>query len=553
MNRNVNDMDMNNFAEMLERKLTDTDNLQKTENGALGFKTTGDKLVDLNFAASSLRGADETTIVNKFAEAFNESPQAAVLWLFFARDPRGGMGERRLFRLCFNHLINVAPKTAAKLACLIPEYGRWDDLIWLAYYNRQDSRIWLTHHNQSTGEGYSSFFRQASDCIRSQWQRDVESYYGSGSEISLLAKWLPSANTSSAKTRAMAYTVASWLGYTKEQIGRYRKMLSRLRAKLEVVETQMSSNNWDEINYAGVPSRAGMLYSNAFNNHDHVRYTAFQEKVARGKAKVNASVLYPYEVCDRYGGPYAEYCNCYSTLYDQAVENLWNALPDFTNGKNNNTLVVCDTSGSMYSGVGNTTAVSVARSLAIYFAERAKGQFKNCFISFSRDPKLVRLKSDTLLSKLHEVEEYSDCSNTDIYKVFSSILTVALENRLKQKDLPGNVLIISDMEFDACNPTYGRKSNTTLFNQIKREYEEYGYKLPRLVFWNVASRTNTIPVKENDLGVALVSGFSPSVVKMVMSDKLDPKEALYETLTSERYLPILKQMVGTSGWSTICS
>ena len=540
---NINDVINSNFMNMLERKLTDIDNLQMTENGALGFKTTGDKLVDLNFAAASLRNATDSIIVNRFAEAFNESPQAAVLWMFFARDPRGGMGERRLFRLCFNYLIGEAPKTAAKLTNLIPEYGRWDDLIWLAYHN-QPLRYAV--------EGYNSFFRQASHCIQSQWQRDVDSYYGSGAEISLLAKWLPSPNTSSVKTRAMAYTVASWLGYEENNIGAYRKMLSRLRAKLEVVETQMSSNNWDEINYSGVPSRAGMLYSKAFDRHDHVRYTAFQEKVAQGKEKVNASVLYPYEVCDRYGGPYYDfsYTGRDSVYYDQAVENLWNALPDFTEGKNNNTLVVCDSSGSMYNRVGNTSAVSVARSLAIYFAERARGQFKNCFISFSREPKLVRLTSKSLLDKLKEVEQYADYSNTDIYKVFSSILTVALENRLKQEDLPGNVLIISDMEFDACRPQWD-KPNSTLFNQIKREYEEYGYKLPRLVFWNVASRTNTIPVKENDLGVALVSGFSPSVAKMVMSNKLDPKEALYETLTSERYLPVLRQMVGPSGWSVM--
>jgi hypothetical protein len=233
--------------------------------------------------------------------------------------------------------------------------------------------------------------------------------------------------------------------------------------------------------------------------------------------------------------------------YDPAIEALWKALPDTVNGCGN-TIVVADGSGSMMSNVGNTSvsALSVANALAIYFAERSSGQFKDKYITFSERPQLVDLShAKTLHHKLQIAQQHHEVANTNIEKVFELILSTAIRNHMSQDDLPKNILIISDMEFDSCvvSGEYGsyyadRCPNKRLFSVIKKRFENAGYKMPRLVFWNVCSRTKTVPIKENELGVALVSGFSVNVAKMVMSGKTDPFECLLETLNSERYAPI---------------
>jgi hypothetical protein len=227
---------------------------------------------------------------------------------------------------------------------------------------------------------------------------------------------------------------------------------------------------------------------------------------------------------------------------------MWKALPDIVNG-NGNTIVVADGSGSMQTGVGGTniTALSVANALAIYFAERSTGQFKDMFITFSERPQLVNLgKCNSLREKIEVALRYSEVSNTNIEAVFELILKTAVNKQMEQSELPQNILIISDMEFDACtttNATASGHGNSTitpkLFDVIAAKYAQHGYKLPRLVFWNVNSRTGTIPVIENDLGVALLSGFSVNIVKMVLSGKTDAYECLLEQLMSERYARIV--------------
>jgi uncharacterized protein with von Willebrand factor type A (vWA) domain len=265
-----------------------------------------------------------------------------------------------------------------------------------------------------------------------------------------------------------------------------------------------------------------------------VRRERFLYNVSCGKAKINSGVTYPHELVRDY--KYRD--------YDETTEEMWKALPDTVNGCGN-TIVVADGSGSMCCNVGSgsTTAEDVATALSIYFSERMTGQFKDKFITFSEHPQMVNLgKCETLKEKIRLVQTYDEVANTDIKAVFNLILKAAITNKMTQGDLPNNILIISDMEFDHCAMEGDEmiRSSTTLFQVIEKEYEAAGYKLPRLVFWNVNSRTGTIPVKENELGVALVSGFSVNVAKMVMSNKLDPLECLLETLNGERYLPIEK-------------
>lgn len=234
---------------------------------------------------------------------------------------------------------------------------------------------------------------------------------------------------------------------------------------------------------------------------------------------------------------------------DENLEAAWRNLPDTVQG-NGNTIVVADGSGSMFARVGNTnvSALNVAESLAIYFAEHMSGEFKNKYITFSMNPQLVDFSSaNTLADKLKIANRYNEAANTNIEAVFDLILGTALANHMSQEDLPKNILIVSDMEFDSC-VSYGSpqksywnsyvKPTQTDFQTIADKYRQYGYKLPRLVFWNVCSRTGTIPVKENELGVALVSGFSQNVANMVLNGELDPYQNLVNTLMSERYSPI---------------
>lgn len=498
------------FMNAMANTLNNEFNYARTENGALGFRCYGKALLDLNFAVSSLRKANENDIVNRFIRAFHENKVLAMKWLFFARDAREGLGERRLFRVILSNLVNSNPEMVIPLINLISEYGRYDDM-WCLLDNKESAKVVL-------------------ELVDKQLTEDLKNM-NAGKPISLLAKWLPSANCSSEQSKKYAKQIFKALGLTERE---YRKALSKFRKYLNVVEVKMSNKNWSEINYEAVPSRANLIYNSAFLRNDGERRREYLGKLEKGEAKINASVLFPHDIVHKYST--GRWCSLGSK--DAAIEAMWKALPDTVKGCGN-TMVVADGSGSMTVSVdphSRLTALEVANALAIYFAEHSSGEFKDKYITFSSRPQLVDFsKCDSLHDKLQVAFKHNEVSNTNIEKVFDLILTTAVKNKMHQEDMPKNVLIISDMEFDYA--TTGRP-NARLFETIAQRFESAGYKIPRLVFWNVNSRTGTIPVKENDLGVALVSGFSVNVAKMVLSGKLDPYECLLETLNSERYAPI---------------
>lgn len=516
-----------NFLNGLKKELDDTYNVSVTENGAVGFRTAGSALLDLNFAVASLRSATEAAIEDKFVKAFLEDKLYAIKWLFFARDVRGGLGERRLFRTVINAMAHEVPETLRPLIGLIPYYGRFDDLWCLLGTPVADTVVRLVQHQL-----YSDLDQMTHN-----------------NPISLLAKWMPSVNATSAQTRRYAAVLRKNLGMSEAA---YRKTLSHLRQYLRIVERKMSSGEWNEIDYAQVPSRANLLYNKAFIKHDESRRRAFLEAVKTGEATIHAGTLYPHDIVHNYGVDRWGY-----RALDDTLEQLWKALPDTVQG-GGNTIVVADGSGSMTTSVGNTgvSALEVANALAIYFAERSTGEFHDKYITFSERPQLVDLSpGKTLLKKLLIALSHNECANTNVEAVFDLILTTAVNHHMSQEDMPRNILIISDMEFDSCAATnrvvqnrYGWKErvkpDAKLFDVIAKRYQDAGYQLPRLVFWNVNSRTGTIPVKENELGVALVSGFSVNIAKMVMSGKLNPLECLLEQLDTERYKPIEDALAG---------
>ena len=344
----------------------------------------------------------------------------------------------------------------------------------------------------------------------------------------LLFKWLKSENTSSKESRELAKKIRKALNMPSKQ---YRQLLSKGRKALDIIEVKTCSNRWDEINYETVPSQANLKYKDAFLKHDETRRKEYLESLEKGEAKINSSVLFPHDIVYKY------IPNNYSLhKKDTALEAMWKGLPDYVKG-NGNTLVVRDGSGSMTCNIGKTniSALQVATALSIYFSERCKGEFKDKFITFSSSPEFVDLHNlSSLHDKLRECYRYDDCSNTNIEKTFDLVLKVAVKNNLKQEDIP-NLLIISDMEFDNATGYYSYYVKDRLFDIISSKFKAQGYEMPRLIFWNVNSRTNTIPLTQNKNGVILVSGFSPAITKMVLSEQTDPYQALVEQLMSERY------------------
>ena len=511
------------FMNALKQTINDAPAI--TENGAIGYRTTGKELLDLNFAVGSLRKMDEDEVVKCFKRAFCEDKILAMRWLFYARDARQGLGERRLFRVVLTDLVRSNPEMVIPVINLIPEYGRYDDL-WC-----------LLDHPDSALAVYKLVDKQLAQDIHNMMDNKP---------ISLLAKWMPSINASSPKTKEYGKKLAKALRVSQRN---YRKALADLRRYLDVVEVKMSGKEWSDINYEAVPSRANLIYNKAFLRNDEERRRDYLAKLEKGEAKINASTLFPHDIVHKYGN--------YRCSIDSTVEALWKALPD-TVQDCGNTIVVADGSGSMRSTIDSKSSVSaleVANALAIYFAERSSGQFKDKYITFSENPQFVDFsKCTSLHAKLQMALSHNEVANTNVEKVFQLILDTAIRNHMRQEDLPKNILTISDMEFDGCatcgEPEVRRgfwgdsyyatplRSDSRLFDVIAKRYADAGYKMPRLVFWNVNSRTGTIPVKENELGVALVSGFSVNVAKMVMSGKLDPFECLLETLNDKRYDPV---------------
>lgn len=461
---------MNQLKEQLN------DRKQLTENGAVGYATSGKELLDFNFAVSSMRNWSKKDIINNFIKVYYENSPLAIKWLFYLRDIRGnGMGERRTFRVCFK---------------------------------------WLVDHHL--------------DDVLNMKQ---------GHPVSLLAKWLPSINTSSIETRMQAKYIAKKLNYTEKE---YRQLLSSLRGYMQVVEVKMSSRNWQDIDYSQVSSRANLIYGSAFLKNDEKRRREFLDQLSDGETKINADTLFPSDIVHKYYQDNSRW-ECDLGEKNDTLEALWDALPNYVHD-DASTLVVRDGSGSMNVNVSGTRvrAIEISTALSIYFSQYCKGQFHNKFITFSSRPEIVDLTNTTCLKdKLEICGTHGDCSNTDLNKVFDLILNTALQNNLKQEDLPKNILIVSDMEFDYMihNSIYG-STTEALLESIKEKYKKNGYQMPRLVFWNVCSRTNTIPLQENKAGIVLVSGFNPAVYNMVLSNELDPYKCLLEQVNSKRYDPI---------------
>ena len=488
-------------------------NTSYTENGAEGYKTTFKPLMDMNWKAASMRWMKDWELEELITASYKADKLRTLKWLYYLRDVRAGLGERDSFRrlvkiLGDKNIFEIYSEGFLKLA---GEYGRWDDLVYL-----------LTTGNKKLES-------LVLNIISKQLNEDRENML-EGKNISLLAKWMPSINTHSAATRECARKTAAYL---KMNYKEYRQLLAQMRKYLDVVEVKMSSDEWYDIDYEKVPSRANLIYADAFYRHDSERRDEYLSALKRGEVKINSSVLFPHDIVHKYW---------FCSEVDDVMEELWKNLPDKVNG-NETTIVVADGSGSMSAPISpksGVTNLDAANALAIYFAQRCQGEFKNRYITFSHSPQLVHLDGKNLLENIKIALKHNEVANTNIEKVFDLILRTAVKNKMKQEEIPANILILSDMEFDGA---VDGRHDTKLFEELKTRFAKAGYKLPKLIFWNLYSRTNTIPMLENEAGVVLVSGFSQNILDMVMSGETDPYKCLLSVLDGERYQAVEQALI----------
>lgn len=467
---------MNALAQAIGKEVVKT----TTTNGAVTFSTSTNYLVDFFFMGGASRNKSEQDLTELFDKSFSENPDLALKILFYIRDIRGGLGERKAFRTILKHLSLSKPTVASNLINKVAEFGRWDDL-------------WCLLETPVKGK-VIEVVKETSD--------------------QLLYKWLPSINTSSEQTVKYARIIAKGLGLNHKQ---YRQMLSSNR---KVLETQLCNNQWEEVEYRKVPSKAMLQYRKAFYRHSEERFTEYVESVTKGEAKINTGTLYPYDIFNKVmsGGE------------DKALDVLWNNLPNYITEGSGDSLVIADVSGSME---GQPMSVSV--SLALYMAERNKGAFKNIFMSFHESPSFHYVTGTTVQEKMRNILKTPWGMGTNLELVFTRLLETAKKSNVPKEDMPKVLYIISDMEFNSAT-----RADKTLFEAMQQKFSEAEYEMPLVVFWNVDSKKNNVPVFSDEKGVYLVSGCSPVVFKSVASmDFGTPYDYMLSVVDVPRYAEIL--------------
>lgn len=501
--------------------LKDNANLTYTENGAVTKRSTSSSLLDLFSLGGAYRFRSDEDVILLFKKAYEEDAVYALKCLFYLRDIIGGQGERRLFRICMKWLANNHPEAVKRNLEYVPTYGRWDDLYCLFGTKVENDMLAL---------------------IKNQLAQDMADYQaGPKTAISLLPKWLPSINTSSTETVALAQKIRTYLGMTNKQ---YRKTLSALRERINVLECLMSANKWDEIDFSKIPSKAGLLYRRAFMRHDVDRGDArsYADFAKDETTEVNAKALYPYEVVDKamifmsynYGWGYSDKETALDDTERLMINKYWDNLNNYLEDAVFDGMAVVDTSGSMC-GPEASAPINVAISLGLYCAEKARGPFANHFMTFSSNPAFIEVEGIDFCDKVHRMTRADWGGSTNIEASFDLMLKTAIENHCSQDELPKNLIVISDMEFNSCftSNNYRLSEKETLFETMKNKWAAFGYQMPKLTFWNVAARHDNIPMKD-DGNVRYISGMSPVIFEQIMKD-LTAWELMIDKLDSERY------------------
>lgn len=488
--------------------MKEMNNVGYTENGGMTYRSTMNGIMDLFALGGAYRFRSDADVILLFKKAFEEDEVYALKCLFYLRDVRGGQGERRFFRIIIKWLANEHTAAMKRNLKHIPTFGRWDDLY------------------EFVGTPLET---EAFKFMYEQLKLDV-----SCKAPSLLAKWLKSINTSSKESCYLGEKTRAAFGMTPRQ---YRKTLAILRTKINVVEKLMSENNWDEIEFDKIPSKAGFIYRNAFARHDLMREQSeknvqtYAEFAKSKETKVNAKTLYPCEVVHQ-----AIKMNTSLDSTERLMVNkYWENLHDYFQKATFNGVAVVDTSASMTWSSSTIRPIDVAIALGLYCAEKCnpKSPWHDFYITFSRKARLVEVKGVDFVDKVHRIYHANLCENTNIKSVFDLMLSLIRKYNIPQEEIPQNIVIISDMEFDESATDMNTFTMKSELEKIAEGWKTYGYQMPRLVFWNVAARNDNIPMKDNGR-VTFVSGYSPVIFDMVMTGKTG-LDLVMEKLNSERY------------------
>lgn len=480
-----------NFAEAMRNETTWT----TTENGAVAKNTTGNACLDLFGTIGALRNADLPRKFSLFEEAYKEDPLLATKILFYARDIREGLGERQTFRDILAYLADNHPEALVNNIELIPFYGRFDDLYSFVGTPMED---------------------QMFELMKKQFGLDLQNM-NAGNPVSLLAKWIKTPDTSSKKSRELGILTAKKLGYSVRD---FKRILRELRKYIDVTEVKMTANEWDQISYSAVPSRAMTLYRNAFYKHDNDRFTEFVDKAVNGEEKINSSTLYPYDLVEKYMNGYY-----IAQHFDPVVEAQWKQLPNYVE-PGTNAIVIADTSGSMMG-----RPICSALGLALYFAEHNTGAYHRLFMSFSSRSTVHSVKGITLIERLSNIDKSDWGGTTNLKAAFENVLQIALDNNVPAEEMVKSIIVISDMEIDYCGD---RK--WTFYDQMRALYASHGYEIPNIIFWNVASRHDVFHADASRKGVQLVSGQSATTFKqLVGAIGMTPVEMMHKVIDSDRY------------------
>ncbi|MCR4796023.1 MAG: DUF2828 family protein [Ruminococcus sp.] len=483
--------------------LKNESNMTYTENGGTAYRSTESFCLDMFFKAVAMRNSTVQEIADVVTRAYAEDPDKTMKIIFFARDARGGLGERRFFRCAVSALVKTAPRAVEKNIPLFAEYGRFDDLCVL---------LGTPLENVAAKE------------IKAQLDKDIAAM-NAKRQASLLAKWLPSVNASSKDTRNKGRRMAALLGMAESV---YRKTLSALRAYTDILENRLRERDYT-FDYEVQPSCAMFKYRRAFIRNDNERYVGYLNNVHNGTAKLNADRLFPYDIVR------AALTGNISETERKSLDAAWKSLPDLTASRRENAIAVIDGSGSMTCSCGGIRPIDAALSLGIYFAEHNRGAFADHFITFSESPRLVEIKGKDIVEKVRYCNTFNEVANTNLEAVFMLILRTAVKNKVSVKEMPSKIYIISDMRFDYC---IVGGNNEPMFREMRKLFKANGYDLPEIVFWNVNARCDAMPVTRSETGAALVSGYSPSIFDMVMGGEISPEAVMDKILASKRYAPI---------------
>lgn len=486
----------------------------ETLNGAKTHASSGDACLDLFAVAGGMRHRSYRDQIHLFDRAYIENPELAMKLLFYIRDIREGLGERELFRNLIRHTAKTWPESARKNIALISEYGRFDDLMCLMGTPSEKAVVEL---------------------IRTQLNQDCEALKerkagNINAHISLLAKWLPSINTSSARKRGQAKVLASALGMGA---GQYRKLLSTLRANIALTERYLTSQKPDKINYEAVPAGAMLKYHKSFHQQDAERFSKFLSDVDNGQKSIHCGTLYPYEILRPLMSHGRILPHCEPDAANAALETLWNQQTSKVCEQN--AISVIDVSGSMYCHrYGTPSPALIAQALGLYHAEHCTGTFHNTFITFSSTPELVEIHGRTLEEKLRYIQSSKWEFSTNLEAVFDLILRTAVNAGTPQEEMPSTLFIISDMEFDSAM----KNPDKTIYDNAKAAFEAKGYHLPAVVFHNVNSWQMQTPVRSHTRGTALASGAGTNSFNYKFDGNITPMDHMLRVLTSPRYAAV---------------